>query len=453
MAAKSDNRKLERTSSPGIYRRHNVGCPGKRCKCPYVVIWRGANQKQHRQMFPTWELAREHKGTIDSGKTTREPQSRTTVGAYYEEWIDTYAGRTSRGLESTTRNEYRMSFENHVLPLPIARARMRDLTARHVRDWLKGLEKRGATPSAIRKAKAALSVMLASAREENDIGANPAQGVRYVPSEAAKRAHPKRRRKKLTAEDVQAILAALPEQWQACFALLAQSGLRIGELLGLTWEHVHLGDAPYIMVAEQIYEGRRKKLKTDASAAPVRLSESMALWLGKLRPVDAKPAAPVFPSTTGGALSYHNLYSRVLRPALEKSGIAIVVGEKQVRRGRQTVTEPVYDYQGVAFHAFRKACGSLLHDHGMTDVQVQRALRHGHPDTTRTYYMQPVDDGSPVAEAWDDIPVLPPGWDNNGTTRHPETAAKDDLTRLAKMAQMQDILEQDESSADSLAPS
>ena len=41
-----------------------------------------------------------------------------------------------------------------------------------------------------------------------------AAGVRYVPSDRAKRQHPKRRRRKLTTADVTAILAAMEERWQ-----------------------------------------------------------------------------------------------------------------------------------------------------------------------------------------------------------------------------------------------
>jgi integrase len=42
----------------------------------------------------------------------------------------------------------------------------------------------------------------------------------------------------------------MPEQWRAFFTVLAQTGVRIGELLGLTWRNVHLGDDPNILIAE-----------------------------------------------------------------------------------------------------------------------------------------------------------------------------------------------------------
>lgn len=394
----ADSRKLEKTSMPGVYRRHADGCKHNgRCKCPYVVRWKDRG-RSHKQMFSTFELAREFKAGVSSGKGTRRPLSSLTVRDYYEGWLPRYRGRTARGLEDSTRGEYETSFRLHILPLPIARVRMRDLGAPDVRDWLTDAERRGASPSTIRRAKAALSVMLASAVEDGDLASNPAAGVRYVPSEDAKRRHPKRKQRALTAEDIVVILNAMPEQWRAFFTMLVQTGVRVGELLGLTWEHVHLGDDPHIMVAEQVYEGKRKKLKTEASEARVPLSATMASWLADLRPFNAALETPVFPSKAGTPLSYHNVYNRVLRPALTQAGL---------------------DGQGIAFHAFRKACGSLLFAHGKSLKQVQGWLRHAQLTTTMNVYIDQVDDGLGGADAWDDI--LGP-WGHPGATERPETA-------------------------------
>ena len=172
--------------------------------------------------------------------------------------------------------------------------------------------------------------------------------------------------------------------------MLTQTGCRVGELLGLTWQHVHLGDDPHILVAEQISRGVRKRLKTDASMAKVPLSTTMASWLVELRPENVPPDAPVFPSTTGTPLHYHNLYNRVLRPALRDSGIAVE-------------TEDGWDYQGVAFHAFRKACGSLLLAQGKNLKQVQGWLRHSQLTTTLNVYIHETDDGLGGADVWEGI--------------------------------------------------
>ncbi|MGC9222174.1 MAG: tyrosine-type recombinase/integrase [Solirubrobacteraceae bacterium] len=344
-------------------------------------------------MFPTLELAREFKGKMDSGTTARRPLSSTTVEAYFPGWLATYRGRTSRGLEETSRREYRISFEQHIAPTRIARVRLRDLGAPNVLEWLTELEQRGASPTTIRKARAALSVMLASALEAGDLTTNPAAGVRYVPSEAAKAKHQKRAQKQLTAADVVAILEALPPRWVPFFTVLAQSGVRVGELLGLTWRNVHLGDDPHILVVEQVYKGERKRLKTAASTGRVPLSPQTAAMLAELRPEDATDDL-VFPSATGTALGYQNMFSRVLRPALIDAGIATNVG---------TQDRPEWDYHGVGFYAFRKACGSLLLANGKNVKQVQGWLRHARLSTTLDIYINQVDDGLGDAALWDEL--------------------------------------------------
>lgn len=425
----ADDRKLEKTSVRGVFRRHAAGCKRNgRCKCQYVVTFRERG-KPRKQMCDTFEQARELKGEHDSGKGPRRKQSAETVGAYYERWLPSFRGRTSRGLDDSTRKEYAASFKHLILPLPIAGVKMRDLTAPDVRDWLKQVEQRGATPYVIRNAKSALSVMLACAAEDGEIATNPAPAVRYVPSEDARRWHPKRKRRVLTRADVEAILGAMDERWQAFFLLLTQTGLRIGELLGLTWERVHLGDDPHIMVVEQMRLGQRKKLKTEASKARVPLSPSMASWLAQLRPQDATPNAPVFRSKTGTPLNPANVRNRVLQPALVKAGIAVKVGEK-------ANGDPVYDYQGVAFHAFRRACGSFLLHEGKTLKQVQGWLRHSQLPTTLNIYVEQVDDGLGGADVWDEIL---PARGNAGATQPPETAANEATGELLETASQSHI--------------
>jgi integrase len=393
-------------------------------------------------MFPTYELAREFKGEMASGKTSRKPLSSDSIGDYYQGWIEGYRGRTARGVQTSTVREYKISFEHHILPLPIARTKLRDLTPSAVRAWFVALEQRNASPATIKRARIALRVMLACAVEDDEITSNPAADARYIPTDQARIRHAKPDPKELTAADIVAILQAMPERWRAFFFTLAQTGVRVGELLGLRWQHVHLGDDPHITVAEQVYRGERKRLKTDRSKGKVPLSPFIASWLTDLRPLDVAADAPVFPSKTGTPLIYANVYNRVLRPALQKAGIALKVGEDE--NGH-----PQWDYQRVGFHAFRHACGTLLHSMDKRPAQAQAWLRHSQLMTTMNIYTHLDDEGMGSAEAFDEILGAGTAWDlqandetaepeaprvHLGSTGHPETAANEDPAEVRKGA-------------------
>ena len=112
----------------------------------------------------------------------------------------------------------------------------------------------------------------------------------------------------------------------------------------------------------------------------------------------------------------------MLRPALIDAGIAVKVGEDE--KSRAGVGLPA-----VAFHAFRHACGTLLHGMEKRPVQAQGWLRHSQLMTTMNIYTHADDEGLGSADAFDEIldaEALRAGQPrgNPGATEHPETAVK-----------------------------
>jgi Phage integrase family len=163
--------------------------------------------------------------------------------------------------------------------------------------------------------------------------------------------------------------AALPERWRLFFILLAHSGMRVGEALGLTWRNVHRGDDPYLAIREQIYNGERKGLKSSHSDRRIPLSPKLARELQRWYEASefTAPGDPVFPNSEGGPLNYHNLYNRVFKPAKQACGFEWP--------------------KGIAFHEFRRTAASLLHHHGKSGRQVCDWLGHHDPrsqDSERT---------------------------------------------------------------------
>jgi integrase len=369
--------RLERTRTPGIYKR------GDR----YVVVWRHRG-KQHKSFHRTMAEAREAKGERQAGE--RRPASRTGFEDYFREWIETFAGLTSRGFSETTRPEYRRPIEAHVLPR-WRTWRLADVEPADVRDLFGAMRRDGRSTSQINKTRAALSAMFATAVEDKTLASNPVRGVR-IP--AAINPEPTDdRAKALTRKELRLLLAAIPADWRLFFEFLTHTGLRISEAVGLRWEHVDLGERPHIRVREQFYKGQRKGLKSSYGRRDVPLSSGMAArLLQHRRDTFAGPDAPVFPSKAGTELLPANVYRRVLAPAAIALGLYVAwTDDNGKERKRSTVS----------FHTFRHTCASFLFDAGRNVKQVAEWLGHADPSFTLRTYVHLIDTGVGDAEFFD----------------------------------------------------
>lgn len=373
--------KLTKTKMPGIFRRHAKGCKGRgRCECSYVLVWEHRG-KQHTETFRTAQEAREAQGARKAGE--RRPTSKVLFGDYFAEWIESYAGRTARGFSETTRPEYRRPIEAYAIP-KWETWKLAEVEPADVRELFGSMRRSDQTTSQIKKLRAALSAMFATAMDDNLLRSNPCQGVR-IPAGQGGEEPEDDRAKALNRKELGLLLAALPEDWRLFFEFLSATGLRISEAVGLTWEHTDLGEGPHVKVREQIYEGRRKRLKSNAGRRDVPLSDGMAACLLAHRRDSYKgPKAPVFPSRAGTPLSPGNVYRRVLSPAAISVGFAEdVVSKSGKPRARSTV----------AFHAFRHTCASLLFEEGRNVKQVADWLGHADPGFTLRTYVHLLDAG------------------------------------------------------------
>jgi len=361
--------KLEKTRYPGIYKR------GSR----YVIVWEHRG-RQHKESFRTLPEAREAKGKRDSGE--KRPKSRIRFRDYFDEWIENYAGRTSRGFSETTRPEYRRPIESHALPR-WKKWRMNEIEPADLRDLFGQMRRDGRTTSEIKKTRAALSVMFATALEDGVVQSNPVLGVR-IPPPSEDEAPPDDKAKALTRAELNILLAALPSNSRLFCTFLAHTGLRISEAIGLRWEHLDLGEHPKVRVREQLYKGKRKRLKSKDGKRDIPLSPGMAQQLLELRrDAHRGPGSPVFASNAGSPLRPENVYRRALAPAAIEAGFKVEVEVNGKKKVRSTVS----------FHTFRHTCASLLFEAGRNVKQVQAWLGHADPGFTLKTYIHLMDAG------------------------------------------------------------
>jgi integrase len=401
---------MEKTKTPGVYKRGNR----------YVVTWRHRG-KPKKEFFRTYAEAREAKGKRNAGD--RRPTTKVRFGSYFLNWIDTYAGRTARGFSESTRPEYRRAIEDHALPTWEAWwiGEIEPGDARELFGAMRGEEK---TTSQIKKTKAALSALFGTAVDDGLISSNPVTGVRIPPAPDDDDPEDESKPKSLTRAEIELLLAEVDRRekeerhqglpgdtkaadWAGFFEFLIHTGLRISEAVGLRWEHLVLtGEHPRVKVREQLYKGRRKKLKSKSGKRDVPLSPDMTTrLLARRRDHYGGPAGPVFATATGTPLTPSNVYSRVLAPAAIAVGLYVEVeaapkdekGEPKMRK-RSTVS----------FHTFRHTCASLLFDAGRNIKQVQEWLGHADPGFTLRTYVHLMDEGVGDAAFMDTAIKAPP---------------------------------------------
>lgn len=380
---------MERTRHPGIYRR------GSR----YVVVWRHRG-KQHKSFHRTLAEAREAQG--DRRRVGgRAPATRQSFEDYARDWLRGYAGRTSRGLSETTRRDYRRALEQYAIPF-FATYRLADVEAPDVRRFVASLEARGLAPGSVTKNLVPLKAMFATAVEDGALRAKPTEGVRVNRRRDEPDEEPVA--KAMTRAELARLLDEVPGEWRLFFELLAHTGLRISEALGLDWADIEFGERPRIRVRRQHYRGETRQLKSRNGRRDLPLSPGMArcLWAERR----ARAAGPMFATRNGTRFADRNV-RRVLDGAADRAGIG-----------------------WVHLHTFRHTCASMLFEAGKDIRQVAGWLGHADPAFTLRTYVHLMDEGLGAADVLDT--AVPVG--NSWATQHPATAENDPAGRPAESA-------------------
>lgn len=326
--------------------------------------WASAQTLREAQRLKVELEAKVRRGEYDVRNTPR-------FDDYAREWIESYAGRTSRGISDDTRSDYRKRLEKEAIPF-FGRLRLSEIEPRDVRDYAAALSRRGSAANTVRLAVAPARALFATAVEDGLIRSNPAAGLRLFVQTTT---HDVDDVKALSEPELVALLDALPSEWRLFFEFLAQTGLRIGEAIEIRYRDVeHAGR--WLHVRRRFYNGRVAKPKSRKTRR-IRLTPAMAEALLERR--EAQQAVDdelVFTSERGGRVDQSNLMSRVLKPAAVRAGLGRTVDGRNGRRAESWV----------GFHTFRHTCATMLFRHGWNAVQVQKFLGHAEPGfTLRTY--------------------------------------------------------------------
>ncbi|SED10523.1 Site-specific recombinase XerD [Streptomyces sp. 3213] len=307
-----------------------------------------------------------------------------TVAQAVNDWLS----QGLKGREVTSVDTYKSLADHHIIP-PLGKAKVRDLEADELDEWLEAEAELLATQS-LKMVHSVLRRSINHAQRRGKAIRNVAELVEVPEGRAG------RPSKSLSLKQGEAVLRAKEGSWIHTYVVLSLLvGVRPEEARPLTWAHVHLGGSgkgkPHVDVWRSVRRhGDTKTRKSRRSLAMPRQAALVMKAHKRREQVKCLAAekewteeALVFPTETGDVRSALNV-RRNFRTLLKEAGFE-----------NPTEWTP---------RELRTSFVSLLSDHGIPIEVIARLVGHNGSGTTERVYrkqLRPVI--SEGAEAMDDI--------------------------------------------------
>jgi integrase len=300
-----------------------------------------------------------------------------TVSARWLERFETMVAvgeRRERTLES-----HRYHLDHHLLPA-LGRRRMSAISVDDIASLIGSLAAQDRAPRTIAGALATLGSILRYALRRGYITENP-----MLRLEAGERPRPDARPQRALGQDeIARLLAAVAPRYQLLIVTALYTGMRISELLALTWADIDL-EAGVIHVHAQLSRAhrgvpaRRVAPKTAAAVRDIPLVPQLGGLLREQRSATpfGEPSDYLFVTAERTPLGHRNVEGCALQRAAAVAGIA----------------------PAPRFHDLRHTFAShLIVDLGLDVAQVSRILGHASVATTLNIYTHLFDDARHATE-------------------------------------------------------
>lgn len=291
----------------------------------------------------------EQKAAIITGQYVDPRAGKTTFRDYAEQWRQAQAHRPSSAAHVETM------LRRHAYPTFGHRA-LSTILPSEVQAWTKGLD---LAPATVAVAHSIVSSVMKAAVRDRKILANPCEGTKLPEVDRARVVVP-------SLEQVEQLTAAMPEHLRALVTLAAGTGMRQGEVLGLTVDRLHMLRRE-VVVDQQLVKltGSAPVLgppKTKASRRTIPLPdvvlEALAAHLAAYDDPERSPRL-VFTTMLGEPLTRQR-FGHLWRPVAATAGLE----------------------RGTGMHVLRHFYASMLIEHGESVKVVQARL--GHASATET---------------------------------------------------------------------
>lgn len=286
-------------------------------------------------------------------------------------WLAEFEAKVTAGeRRDRTLDLYRSQLHRHLLPR-LGRRRLVLITADDVVEVARELQADGLSPWTVKRILGALSCVFTFAFRRGYVTTHPFERL-----ERDERPHPLRSDQRvLTRAELARLFTACPRRYRPLLLTGAYTGMRLSEVLGLSWDDVDF-TAGVVHVRHQLARGRhgvpphRILPKTRASVREIPLLPQLAAVLREHKRCSHFDGGSdyVFATSSGTAFLHHNVSKRVLRRAAVDAGL-----DQDGRRLR--------------FHDLRHTFAShLIVDIRLDVVQVSRILGHARTSMTLDTY-------------------------------------------------------------------
>jgi integrase len=356
----SSARRTKVAKRPGIYYRDTVR--GRRYEITFVDE-RGVRRWQ--TLDGNLEAAQAALDERRRRKRGGEPVApeKVRLSEFADSWL---AGQTQ--LKPGTRKLYGVLLDKHVKPR-LGRVWLHEIREDDVTGLISDMRGLGYSPHTIRAVLTPLGRALNTAVRRRLIPSNPMTRL-----ERGERPSPTRRETRmLSTEEIGRLLDAASPLYRPLIATALFTGVRQGELLGLSWGDVDF-DAGLVRVRRQLArDGSMAPPKTPQAVREIVLMPALARLLLRQRELAfARGLAGsddlVFASGSGGPFHYRNVARRGLDKAMDRAGL-IDDGKPRLR-----------------WHDLRHTFASVLIAQGSNVLFVSRQLGHSTPTVTLDTY-------------------------------------------------------------------
>lgn len=259
-------------------------------------------------------------------------------------------------MRAGSRRAYRGAIRKHLEPA-VGHLPLSAIDATTAQELVGTLHARGLAPATIGTIVGRLREILMDAKARGYAAHTIGRRAIKLPSEA----RADREQRHIGPEELARILEASEGERRALWAILGLAGLRIGEALGLEWQHVDSG-AGVIRVRQAASNGEIAPTKTRTSKGDIPILPELEAILADYRAQAGNAVGLLFATRSGRPMRPDDVRRRWLGPLLKRLGL-----------------------RAAGCHAFRHGLPGRLDALGLSPAAIMKFMRHSSLAMTERY--------------------------------------------------------------------